>query len=204
MAVARLSITLRNAETAINRLQMHVSEAQVLPPKFQHFIAEMVMLRLFSIFESSIAELAYKLAAGATYTNGNAPALRVQAGSMLGSRALFLTHGRQRARTNLQWTKASYIRESVEHVIPPTERFVFNIQANGQVIEEMRRVRNVLAHRTSSASSKYRAVLRQSYGANVQVTPGAFLTSTSRSNTNKLALYLASTRAILNDAARGI
>ncbi len=203
MAVAKLSITLRNADTAINRLEKYVSGAQVLPPKFQHFIAEMVMLRLFSIFESSVAEIAYKLAAGATYTNGNAPTLNVQAGSMLGSRSLFLAHGRQRARTNLQWTKASYIRESVEHVIPPTEIFIFNIQANGQVIEEMRKVRNILAHRTSSAASKYRTVLRQSYGANVQVTPGAFLTSTSRSSTTKLAFYLASTRAILNDAARG-
>jgi len=203
MALAKLDITLRNTEAAISRLQVHVAEAKVLAPRFQHFIAEMVMLRLFSIFESSVAELAYKLAAGATYTNGSPPSLNIQANSVNGSRWLFLAHGRNKPKQNLQWTKASYIRESVQHVIPDTEKFVFNIRAHGQTIEEMRRVRNVLAHQTSTAKANYRDVLRQAYGANVQVAPGAFLTSTTRSTTRKIDWYLASTRVILRDAASG-
>lgn len=203
MPVARLAITLRNTDSAISRLQAHVADAHELAPRFQNFIAEMVMLRLFSIFESSVAELAYKLAAGASYTNGTLPALSVRANSMNGSRGLFLSHGRTKSRQNLQWTKASYIRESVRYVMPDTEMFVFNVRAHGAVIEEMRRVRNVLGHQTPSARQLYKRVLRQEYGANVQVAPGAFLLSTNRNPTSKLNSYLASTRLILADAARG-
>ncbi len=73
--------------------------------KYQHFIAEMIMLRLFSIFEDSVAEIAYKLASGAMYSNGNYPTLTCQAGSMAGARGLFLNHGRARSVQNLKWTK---------------------------------------------------------------------------------------------------
>ncbi|HIK74719.1 MAG TPA: hypothetical protein EYG00_08470 [Alcanivorax sp.] len=204
MPVAKLSITLRNADVNIARLRKHAIEAQELAPRFQHFVAEMIMLRLFSIYESGISEIAYKLVSGACYLNGRYPNLSIKSGAVSASRGILLTHDRPRAVQNLKWTKASFVKDSVKRVIPESEKFVFNTQANGPIIDEMRRIRNVLAHQTSSAKRDYRQILRQAYGANVQVPPGAFLTSTRRSNSSKIQTYLTSTSIILLDAASGI
>ncbi len=127
----------------------------------------------------------------------------VTSGTVSASRGLLLSHGRTRPVQNLKWTKASYVKESVKYVIPQSEKFVFNIQSHGVIIDEMRRIRNVLAHQTRTAKRDYRDVLRQSYGANVQVPPGAFLTSTRRFRIGRLQTYLSSTRLVLSDAASG-
>jgi hypothetical protein len=203
MPVAKLSITLRNAEDNIDRLKSHVLDAQDLAPRFQHFIAEMVMLRLFSIYESGVSEIAYKLVSGACYLNRSYPDLAVKSGAVSASRGVLLAHGRSKPVQNLKWTKASFVKDSVKRVIPESEKFVFNLQGHGQIIDEMRRIRNVLAHKTASAKKDYRQVLRQAYGANVQVSPGAFLTSTRRSSISKIQTYLTSTSIILSDAASG-
>ena len=203
MAVPKLSITLRNSGTAIDKLNNFREESKNLEAKYQHFISEMLMLRLFSIFEDAVAEIAYKLASGACYTNGKSPSLTCQAGSISGSRGLFLNHDRPRTIQNLKWTKAKFIRESVQHVIPITESYIVNAQRHGSIIEEMRKVRNVLAHKTSSAKSDYRTVVRNVYGANINIAPGPFLSTTRRSPISNLDIYLASTMIVLADLAKG-
>lgn len=161
------------------------------------------MIRLFSIFESSVAETAYKLASGAHYSNGTAPRLATRAGSISGARGLLLSYGRPKPVQNLSWTKAEYIRKSVQHVIDPTDPFVMSAQRNGNVIDEMRKVRNVLAHNTTSARTDFRRVVRMVYGANINITPAAFLSSTKRTRMCNLDRYLASAKAVLSDMATG-
>ena len=204
MPTPKLQITIRNSRQAIDKLSLFRRESQSLEAKYQHFIAEMIMLRLFSIFEDSVAEIAYKLASGATYANGILPTLASQAGSMMGARGLFLSHGRTRSVQNLKWTKSKYIRESVQYVISTTDPFILSAQRNGNIIDEMRKVRNVLAHNTTSARSEYKKVVRQAYGANVQIVPGAFLSSTRRTAVCNLDRYLSSTKLILDDMVSGI
>lgn len=203
MRVPRLEISVRNATNSIDLLQSFKNDSEELEAKYQHFISEMIMLRLFAIFEDIVAEIAFKLAAGATYLNGSTPTLTTQANSIAGARGLFLSHGRPAAVQYLKWTKARYIRESVQHVIPATESYVRNAQAHGHLIEEMRKVRTVLAHRSTSARKGFRQVIRTVYGANVGITTGAFLTSTRRSRICNLNRYLASTKVVLNDLAKG-
>ena len=204
MPVPKLNITLRNSHLAVDKLKSFRVESENLEAKYQHFIAEMIMLRLFSIFEDSVSEIAYKLASGAIYVNGSQPNLNSQAGSMAGARGLFLSHGRPRPVQNLKWTKARYIRESVQHVISNTDPFVNSAQRNGNIIEEMRKVRTMLAHNTSSARSGFKTVIRLTYGANVSITPGAFLSTTRRAPICNLDRYLASTKIVLEDMASGI
>ena len=204
MPLPNLSITLRNSHLAVDKLKSFRVESENLEAKYQHFIAEMIMLRLFSIFEDTVAEIAYKLASGATYINGSQPNLTSQAGSMVGARGLFLSHGRARPLQNLKWTKARYIRESVQHVILNTDPFVNSAQRNGNIIDEMRKVRTVLAHNTSSAKSGFKTVVRLAYGANVSITPGAFLSTRRRVPICNLDRYLASKKIVLDDMASGI
>jgi hypothetical protein len=203
MAAPKLIITIRNSNTAIDKLKNFKLESESLEAKYQYFISEMIMLRLFSILEDTIAEIAYKLASGASYINGTFPLLMCQACSMAGARNLFLNHGRQKPKQNLQWTKAQYIKESVQHVISNTEPYIVNAQTHGYIINEMRKVRNMLAHNTSSAKSDYKTVVRAVYGANINIAPGAFLSTTRRSPTSNLERYLVSTKIVLEDLARG-
>lgn len=203
MAAPTLSATLKSADTQIAKLQQYKIDAEPLDAKYQHIISEMIMLRLFSIFEDSVADLAFKITAGATYTNGVVPAITARTRRIADSRGLLLTHGRSRPESNLKWTKAQYIRESVENVIPTTEYFVINAQAHGQIIDEMRRVRNVLAHNTKSAKSDFKSVIRQTYGANVNISVGAFLTSTRRSSPCNIDRYMLVSKAIISALAGG-
>lgn len=203
MATPKLSITLRNAIRLIDKLQRYKYESETLEARHQYFISEMIMLRLFSTFEDVVSEIAYKLAAGATYINGLTPELITRANSISGSRSLFLNFGRSKAIQNLKWTKAKYIIDSVKYVIPPTECFATNAQIYGATIEEMRKIRNVLAHQNSSAKADFKVVVRQTYGANINITTGAFLTTTRRTAVCNLNRYISSTKIIISGMASG-
>jgi hypothetical protein len=204
MPTPKLQITIRNSHQAIDKLNLFRRESESLEAKYQHFIAEMIMLRLFSVLEDSVAEIAYKLASGAVYTNGSLPTLMAQAGSIMGARGLFLNHGRSRPVQNLKWTKSKFIQQSVQYVISNTDPFISSAQRNGNIINEMRKVRNILAHRNTSARNDYREVVRQVYGANVHIVPGAFLSSTRRTAVSNLDRYLSSTKLVLVDMVSGI
>lgn len=203
MAAPTLTATLKYANSQIERLQRYKNEAEALDARYQHFISEMIMLRLFSVFEDSIADIAFKITAGAKYINGKTPEISVKARRTADSRGFLLTHGRAKPESNLKWTKAQYIRESVEYVIPTTECFVINAQAHGQLIDEMRRVRNVLAHNTKSAKNDFKVVTRQVYGANIPITVGAFLTSKRRTNQCNIDRYLLASKAVIAALASG-
>ena len=169
----------------ITTLQHYKTQSEQLEARYQHFISEMIMLRL-SQHLKVVADIAFKLAAGAEYISGRKPMIAVQASRMAASKRAIFTHGRQRPVQYLKWTKAKYIRESVQHVISPNETFVTSAQTYGSIIEEMRKVRNVLAHKTTSAKTDFRALVRQLYGANVNISAGAFLTTTRRTPICKL------------------
>ncbi len=203
MPTPKLSITLRNANKVIDKLQEYKNESENLEAKYQHFIAEMIMMRLFSTFEKTVAEMAFKLAARASYLNGTFPNLIVRANNINASRGLFLNHGRNRPRQNLRWTKAKYIRESVQFVIPVSEQFIRYALIHGASISEMRKIRNVLAHNNSKAKRDFSTVVRAVYGAKIGITIGAFLTTERRTPTCNLNRYIATTKIIINDMAKG-
>lgn len=203
MAKPNLITTIKSAEASILKLIDYQLQTTTLEPKHQYIISEMIMLRLFSIFEDTTAEIAYKIATGANYINGKRPALAIQARSIDNARHLFLTHGRAKPLTNLKWTKSKFIRESVKNVISPNDPFIKSIQNHGGIIEEMRKVRNTLAHNTPSSKADFKTVIRTTYGANLKITPGIFLSSKKRTPICNLVRYLHSTKIILNDMVSG-
>ncbi|WP_139019151.1 hypothetical protein [Acidovorax radicis] len=203
MAAPNLAATVNVAEAQIAKLQKYRIEASCLDAKYQHIISEMIMLRLFSVFEDAVAEIAFKIVAGAIYTNGKIPAVSIKARRFSESRALLLTYGRSKPESNLKWTKAQYIKQSVEYIISVNESYIVNAQAHGQIIDEMRRVRNFLAHNTKTAKADFKVIVRQTYGANVSISVGAFLTSTRRSNISNIEKYMTASKAIISSLARG-
>lgn len=203
MPIPKLDNSINKANSQLSKLDIYRIESQQLDAKYQHLVSEIIMLRLFTVFEECVADIAYKLAAGATYINGNTPNIITQASTVSASRGLFLSYGRSKPVQNLKWTKSRYIKESVCNVIPITEPYILKAQIHGAIIDEMRKVRNGLAHNTSTAKQDFKEIIRQTYGANITISIGAFLSSTRRTPISNLSRYIASTRIVLKDLANG-
>ena len=203
MATPKLEVTSRKADAMLDVLEGYRSDSLSIDVKYQYFIAEVIMLRLFSILEQTIAEVAYKLVAGGKYLNGNDPILAASANSVSGARTLLLSHGRSRPVQNLKWTKSRFIRQSVQHVIDVSDAYVVNAQVHGYTIDEMRKVRNHLAHRNASTRREYNMVIRNIYGANIRLQTGPFLVSTKRTAMANIDRYIRESRIIVDDLVKG-
>ena len=202
MPAPQVVVTVRDSTTDIERLETFRTDSQSLAPKHQYLIAELIVLRLFSIIESAIEEVACKLVAGATYLNGTHPARLFTANSMDGARSAMLTHGQSRRKSYLRWTSAKDIRDSTSKVLKSTDPFLANARAHGNILSEMRKVRNFLAHRSPKARQDFREVVRVVYGANSRVKISAFLTS-PRHPIAKVDEYLATAKIMISDLAKG-
>ena len=203
MPSPRVEVTLRKTTTDIERLETFRITSQSLAPEHQYLLAELLMLRLFSIVEDAIEDLACKLVAGSPYANGTNPVRLFTAKSMGGARSAMLTHGRPKPWSHLRWTSAGDIRKSTAQVLNSADPFIVYAQAHGNILSEMRKVRNFLAHRSPQARQGYRDVVRLVYGANSRVRIGAFLTSRRSRPVAKIDEYLSTAKIMISDLAKG-
>ena len=174
-----------------------------LDARYQHMISEVLMLRLFSILESTISEVAFKLACGALYRNSNVPRIHRPCSSIQDASTAMLNYNRSRPLQYHRWTKASFVKDSIEHVLDITDSFFVNVRNHGALINEMRIVINHIAHISTSTKLEYNQLLITTYGGNPRITIGAFLTSTNRNPIANIDRYIASIRIILNDITKG-
>jgi len=189
--------------TDITILKNYINGYTALEARYQYMISEVVMLRLFSVLELTISEVAFKLACGAPYRNGRIPIAHKQCKSIQDANINMHSHNREKTHLFLKWTKASFVRESIEHVLDISDSFFINVQIHGNIINEMRIVRNHIAHRTSSTKNEYIILLQRLYGGNPRLTMGAFLTSTNRNTIPNIDRYIRTTKIILNDITNG-
>jgi len=193
-----------NRSTAdITILKNYINGYTALEVRYQYMISEIVMLRLFSVLESTISEVAFKLACGASYRSGRIPISHKQCKSIQDAFINMLSHNRKKAYQFLKWTKASFVRDSIEHVLDISDSFYSNVQIHSNLIDEMRIVRNHIAHHTSSTKKEYIILLQKLYGGNPRLTMGAFLTSTNRNTIPNIDRYIRTTKIILNDITNG-
>lgn len=203
MPAPRLEVTVREATAGLLRLENFRASSQSLLPVHQYLIAELIMLRLFSIVESAIEDLACKLAVGASYANGTLPNPLVNVRSIDGAKSAMKNGGRTRPRNNLRWNRSQSIRESTSAVLSPSEPFIRYAQAHSAILNEMRQVRNHVAHRSSDSRRDYQQAVRTAYGANSRVRVEVFLTSRQRLPVAKIDEYLAAAKIMISDLARG-
>jgi hypothetical protein len=203
MARPKIPTTTDYAQKQISSLENHILSMDDVEIKFQYFISELIMIRLFAILESSIAEIAYKLATGAKYVNGNTPMLLVSpCASIKTAKHIMRTENRGRT-VDLKWSKASYIKESIKYVLDDTDYFARNIDRYGTIISEMSKVRNFITHKNTNSRTEYKSIIRHKYGANLKLQVGAFLLSTKRRPIPNLETYIQASRILLNDIAIG-
>ena len=110
MAKLNLERDYRSYTTEATRLEDLRLEIIVLPPSYQKLVAEIVLLRLFSVFENTVISIASKIACEARYLDGSMPNLLKKATSFHQADSLFKSYGRSRAKGTLKWTKGNILK----------------------------------------------------------------------------------------------
>ena len=171
----------------------------------RHYIAEILLLKIFILLESCVEESACLLVCGGPYCDGSLP-------SLLRGRA---TRGRARAKHEMQnfnratprqylrWTSASQVSENLRLLFPPNEHFVSTLRIHGRLISDMRKVRNHIAHRSLETREKFQHVVLQEYGAKIPtLTPGRLLIS-SRFSPSLLEKWCSELQLMIRTALKG-
>ena len=203
MSKPKVEVTIRLAKAAIAHLSRYRSDCRTLPVKYQMFIGEMIFLRLFSLFEAAIEELACKLASGAAYANGKAPSLLCVSGSIKGAQSNVVSYNRKWINKYPKWNQAYQIEKNLKHMMDPKDPFLAQASIHGASLKEMLSIRNHLAHRNTGTAKEYRKVVQAEYGGHTRIAPGPFLLSDKRSPKAKIDVYLTLIPIILEDLASG-
>ncbi|MCY4447492.1 MAG: hypothetical protein OXE02_01415 [Chloroflexi bacterium] len=169
----------------------------------QHLISELILLRLLAILEVAIDELACRLVAGATYTNGTQSGVSVPAKSIAAAKHVISSSKRNKKKSFLNWTKASEIEANLCHVFTRTEPIINYAYAHANILDEMKNTRNYVAHNNPRTRRAFQAIMRATYSGNASLSVGAFLTSTKRHQTAKIDEYLTAARVIVGDLSKG-
>lgn len=193
-------------QTFLDQNAKHSKIANALPglkPALQKALAELVLIRLSDDLQEAIAGMAYRLACATPYIDATTPSLLTDpARSGIGARGLFETYGRTKYKY-VKWSKTSYIRETVKHVIHSGDPFVTVCDTHSLLISEMQTVRNRIAHRNTATRKQFDIVLRRYYGgAPKSVTPGLLLIA-PKVSVPPLQRYLVATRILVRDCAKG-
>jgi hypothetical protein len=163
----------------VDKLVSLQSQVVTLRPEHSKLVAEIVLLRLFDLFQQCLESIACKIVCGAPYVDGMHPTLlRPAAHSRTAAERLMLSHGRSRPRHGTAWSKATEAKENVRYLINANDHFMTTLDHHGMFIDEMRRVRNRIAHNSKNARHEYREVVRRYYGAYLNsIAPGTLLMS---------------------------
>lgn len=201
----RLSIT-ASYNSAINQLNItgrYLAKSKSLSVEMQGFVAEMLMLRLFSILETCVRDVSIKVACGTPYKNGINSNPTIKCKSVNDAIEKFKKEGRRKPLRYLQFANVSQTNDSIKYVINSTEPFRVKLSGYGPIYEEMRCVRNHIAHRTKSTYDDYRKIVKQRYGANLRIKPSSFLISTKRDGVVKIDDYIRTIRILINEITNG-
>ncbi|MBF4517759.1 hypothetical protein IRZ71_15450 [Flavobacterium sp. ANB] len=173
----------------INRLENYRNSSLTLEPKYQHLIAEVILLRLFSLIENYIKDVSSKIACASPYRSGNLPTLLHTCTTVNNALKQFENFNRVTPKSP-KWTNSRYSIDTIKKIIPATEKVRVELVNFGPFYEEMRKVRNHVAHRSSSTYGNYKIVIISTYGAYLQINTGAFLVSTKRIPIAKIDYYI--------------
>jgi len=186
-----------SAET--NKLKSLITEISIIEPKYQKFIVEMILIRVFYNFENYVSIISKKVATGCIYSDSTSPVLLLKSSSITKSDNLFKNYGRNKPLFNLNWATAKEIKGNVSSIIDPADNFVQVIDRNGTLLDEIRRIRNRIAHNNPVSRSNFYIVVRRYYGAIVNhITPGTLLL-TNRKNPILINQYLSKLDIVARD-----
>lgn len=199
-----LVTSLKKANQEFSKLKSYRLSSCSLSFTHQALISELVMFRLYAIFEMFVSEIAWKLCTGAPYTCGISPTILCPTPIRTQGQAItaMLSFGRSKPIKYPKWSQTTYIVNTVKHVMDANEKFIHYAQAYGAHIDEMTSVRHYIAHASSKSKVEYQRIISRTYGNNYTIQPGKFLIS-PRHNPPKIDQYITYCSVIISDLAKG-
>ncbi len=170
----------------------------------RRYVAELIIIRVFSLFESIVEDAACRMICGASYYDGTHAALQ-RARPCRGfeqARLAMRTFNRQIPRNELRWGRASDIADNLEMLFPRTEHFIATLLGHGIFVSDLRKVRNHIAHGNQGTHRAFQDVVANRYGVRIPgVTPATLLLS-PRFRPILVEQYCLQTRAVLRAAIK--
>lgn len=199
-----LAVTHREFVTQTDRLRSLCPHIPAFNPDFRALLAEMIALQAFYFFEIAIEDIAAKLVCGAAYGDGSTPTVTHAARSIDTALHCMRTHGRSRPKGILKWNKTGEITENVRHVLATTEDFCTACRNHGSRLNEIRIVRNHIAHNNQGTRREYANVVQRRLGAMPQrlPRPGLFVVRDNAAGIPVLVEFIATLGVIVRDAAK--
>ena len=176
MPIPQLSVDWRDFQRDTDHLSSLLASLKPLQVNHRKMVAEMVLVRLFSLAENTMTSVSVKLLCGAIYLDNTSPNINVSASTMTGANRLLKSYKRNRTVTHLSWGSTSLARGNLKHTFDSIDPVFSAVANHGHVLNEVRHLRNHIAHRSDSSRRKFRVVVRSHYGGLKQgITPGVLL-----------------------------
>lgn len=174
-----------------------------LEAKYRKAVAEIALIRGFDLLQGIFLITAAKLVCGATYLNTTGANVLLPTRSQATALTNMTTHGRARPKKRMQWSKVSEIKDNCRYVIDTTEHFLTTLTNHSGLIDDMRNVRNRIAHNNSDSRRKYQLVVRHHYGAEMKhISPGTLLLS-ERFAARLIDQYLTQSKVLVKQMLKG-
>ena len=166
-------------------------------------MAETALLRSFDILQGFFKSVSTKLVCRAKYLDGTNPIVIASAASQNAAVIRMKTVGRKKALRDLRWSKVSDIKDNCKFMLSPTEHFLTTLGFHTTLIDEMRKIRNRIAHNNSDSRIKYQTVVRRHYGAEQKhISPGLLLLS-DRFKPRLIDQYLTQSKILAKQLVKG-
>ncbi|WP_147375793.1 hypothetical protein [Noviherbaspirillum cavernae] len=143
--------------------------------EYQKLISENIMLRLFYELDKCAENIALKLTRGVLYLDGSAPRLLIP-----GFRSVDAARQHMLQVTKkyyLEWTTLSKIQKNLNGILDPGDHFLSIRSLHDATYDDMRHVRNHIAHGSTSTQLKFSALSTKIFSASRGINPGRFLLS---------------------------
>lgn len=197
----RLDVNLRDFYSQTDSLSNLLVKVSNLDFETQRIIYELVMVRLFSLLELQFESIILKVLCNTQYLDASYPNLIITSSNARNAISNISNHGRTRPLRNndIKWNQYQCILGNVRHLINSMDNLLSVFSIYERIINEMRLIRNHIAHNTPDTRNKYKSVVISYYGAYVNsLTPGKLLISNRRSPC-LLKQYIITARIIVKD-----
>lgn len=164
----------------------------------------MITLQAFYLFELAIEEIAAKIVCGAKYGDGVVPVVTHGTRSIDAALIAMRTQSRRKPKGILKWNKTKEINGNVKHVIAATEHFYTACRNHGARLNEIRIVRNHIAHGNAGTKAEFAKVVQRRLGAKPHKLPrpGLFVLKEFTPGIPLITEYVVTLSAVLKDVAK--
>lgn len=179
--MASLRPEVKRLNKLVDDLLADVAATATLDLRFQRLIAETAMLRLFYALENACETVALKLLTNSAYCDASVPTRLRSVFRSMASASSAVRSARRPAVRYLKWTTLNDFQLNLATFLPNVEHLLTERAVLDPVMEDMRHIRNHIAHATKSTGTKFGQVVQKIYPAQPKgISAGKLLLSQKR------------------------